>query len=155
MNPRTTLLFVSAVAAAALCGGCAVYPNAPPAYGYGYEDGGYGGYTGYDTYGYGYPPPQSNVYLGFGGYSGPNYRDPYWGRGYRERADWNDGRHSGGGGNPHSQPGTPPAHGGGGGPGGGGGHPPPQAGHGGGGGRAPAGRAVDVSPNNGSRATNH
>ncbi|MFC0402840.1 hypothetical protein [Paraburkholderia rhizosphaerae] len=157
MNPRTSVLLISAAVAAALCGGCAVYPNAPPAYGYGFEDGGYGGYTGYDTYGYGYPPAQSNVYLGFGGYSGPNYRDPYWGRGYRNHGDWNDGRHSGGGGNPHNtQPAPPPPRAGGGGGGGGGGHPPPQANHGGGGGgRAPAGRAVDVSPNNGSRITNH
>jgi hypothetical protein len=153
MNPRASLLLVSSVAATALYGGCAVYPNAPPGYGYGYgyEDGGYG-YNGYDTYGYGYPPPP-NVYLGFGGYSGPSYGEPYWGRGHH--GDWNDGRHSGGGGNPHPPPGPPPAHGGGGGGPSGGSQPPPQATHGGGGGRAPAARSVDVSPNNGSRPTNH
>jgi hypothetical protein len=152
MKPHASLSLISAtLAAAALCGGCAVYPgaNAPQAYGYG--PGPYDGYDGYDNYGYGYPPAQSNVYLGFGGYSGPSYGDPYWRRGYR--GDWNGGRHSNRGGNPNPQP--PPPHAGGGGPpAGGGGHPPAQGGYPGGG-KAPPARAVDVSPNNGSRATNH
>ncbi|CAB3770978.1 hypothetical protein [Paraburkholderia solisilvae] len=153
MESHASLSLISAaLAAVALCGGCAVYPgaNAPPAYGY--APGDYGGYDGYDNYGYGYPPAQSNVYLGFGGYSGPSNRDPYWRRGYR--GDWNDGRHpnSGGNQNPHTQP---PSHTGGGGPpAGGGGHPPAQGGYPGGG-KAPPARSVDVSPNNGSRATNH
>jgi hypothetical protein len=153
MKPRACLFLLSAVAAAALCGGCAVYPSNAPGgyagYGYGYDDGVYDGYGGYPPYGYGYAPaPPPNVYLGFGGYSGS--RDPYWGRGYR--GDWNGGRNwHGGGGHP-----PPPGAGGGGGPppGGGGGHaPPPQGPRGGG--RAPAAPAVDVSPNNGSRMTNH
>ncbi|GAB7523672.1 hypothetical protein [Paraburkholderia sp. 2C] len=159
MKPRTALFLLSAVTAAALCGGCAVYPsNAPAGYGggYGYEDGGYyDGYGGYPPYGYGYAPPPPNVYLGFGGYSGS--RDPYWGRGYR--GDWNGGRnwHGNGGGHPPPNNQPPPPHAGGGGgppPGGGGGHaPPPQGPRGGG--RAPAAPSVDVSPNNGSRMTNH
>jgi hypothetical protein len=158
MKPPASLFLLSAVTAAALCGGCAVYPsNAPAGYGsYGYDDGGYDAYGGYPPYGYGYAPAQPpNVYLGFGGYSG--YREPYYGRGYR--GDWNGGgRHwNGGGGRPPPNNQPPPPHAGGGGgppPGGGGGHaPPPQGPRGGG--RAPAAPAVDVSPNNGSRATNH
>ncbi|APR35544.1 hypothetical protein [Paraburkholderia sp. SOS3] len=158
MKPRTSLYLLPAIAVAALCGGCAVYPsNAPVGYsGYGYDGGvydGYDGYGGYPPYGYGYAPaPPPNVYLGFGGYSGS--RDPYWGRGYR--GDWNNGRnwHGGGGRPPPNNP-PPPHAGGGGGPaaGGGGGHPPPQGPRGGG--RAPAAPAVNVSPNNGSRMTNH
>ena len=151
MKPRASLFLVSAVTVAALCGGCAVYPsNAPGGYGgYGYDDGVYDGYGGYPPYGYGYAPaPPPNVYLGFGGYSG--YRDPYWGRGYRGNGYGGRTWHGNGGGRPPSNNQPPPPHAG----GGGGGHaPPPQAPRGGG--RAPAAPAVDVSPNNGSRATNH
>ncbi|GAB2885303.1 hypothetical protein GCM10027093_20420 [Paraburkholderia jirisanensis] len=154
---RRTPLVAATLALVALMGGCAVYPNGAPAYGSydGYGDNGYGGYDGY---GYGYaPPPQTNLFLGFGGYSGRSYYggDRYERRGYRG-GDWH-GRGGGGGG-----------HGGGGGP-----HGAPQAGGGSGGGAPPAagpsgggrgnggggggnrGAKVDVSPNNGSRITNH
>jgi hypothetical protein len=156
MKPRAPLLLASSIAAAAaLCGGCAVYPNAPPAYGgYGYDDGGYGYGGGYDASGYGYAPAPPNVYLGVGGYSGPG--DPYWRRGYHDHGDWNhSGNWHGNGHPPQNNPAPAPRAGGGGPPGGGGGgHPPPSQGPRGGG-HAPDGRSVDISPNNGSRATNH
>lgn len=147
-----------AASAVALLGGCAVYPDGTPAYGYG---GGYpgGGYETYDAPAYGYaapPPVQSNVYLGFGGYSGQSYGDRYWGRGnnrgYGGNPNWNDhhgpsgGGPNGGGqnsGGPRGQPpqaANPGGNGGGwhGNPGGGShGNPPPQQGggaHGNGGG---------------------
>jgi uncharacterized membrane protein YgcG len=161
---RQTPLVAAALALAALLGGCAVYPNGAPAYGSygGYGDNGYG-YGGYDGYGYGYaPPPQTNLFLGFGGYSGPSYYggDRYGRRGYRG-GDWHGrgssggggggGGHGGGGGGPH---GAPQAGGG-----SGGGQPaagPSGGGRGnGGGGGGNRGAKVDVSPNNGSRITNH
>ncbi len=108
-------LFVILAAVAALLAGCAVYPGNPSPYGYG---DGYGAYDGYG-YGYGYPgPPQSSLFLGFGGYSGTSYRDSYWGHG--NRGHWNGGHGSGQGG-PHGSP-PPQAGGSGGGSGGSGAH---------------------------------
>ncbi len=59
--------------AAALLGGCAVYPDGTPMAGNGYG-GGYSGYDGYDGYATGVPVvPQTNVYMGYSNYSGPGY----------------------------------------------------------------------------------
>jgi hypothetical protein len=144
MRSRASLAFVSAVTVSALYG-CA-YPDGQA--GYGFSDG--SGYAPYDDYyygygyapGYGYVPPQSNLFFGFGGYSRPYY--PYWRHGHH--GHWSGGgRHWGGGGHSHGS--SPPTAGGGGGA---------AAAHGPvGGGKAPAGRSVNISPNNGSRATNH
>jgi hypothetical protein len=109
---RITWIFT--IAATAALAGCAVYPDGTPAYGGGYA-------PGYDPgYGYDYgaaPVPQSNVYLGFGGYSGPSYddHDHGYGRGYGRGYDR---------GYNHDRPPPPPqqqGHGGG---------PGPQAGNG-------------------------
>jgi uncharacterized membrane protein YgcG len=156
---RHTPLVFAALALTALLGGCAVYPNGAPAYG---SYGGYGdnGYDGYDGYGYGYaPPPQTNLFLGFGGYSGRSYYggDRYERRGYHGGGDWHGRGSSGGGG----YGGGGGGHGGGGqhGAGGSGGAPPAAGasggGRGNGGGGGNRGAKVDVSPNNGSRITNH
>jgi hypothetical protein len=127
---RITLIFAIAATAAAMAG-CAVYPDGTPAYGGGYAPG-YDPAYGYG-YGYGYgaaPVPQSNVYLGFGGYSGPSYYDHGYGRGYDRGydRDYNHGRppppqQQGHGGGPAPQAGNG-WHGGT--PGAGAGHLPPQ-----------------------------
>lgn len=94
--PLKRVIPLASLALAALLGGCAAYPDGTPVYGSGYDPGysGYGDVDGGPAY-YGAPPVQSNVYLGFGGYSGPSYpdRDPWWGRpGYRGRPDDNGHR---------------------------------------------------------------
>lgn len=118
--PLKRVIPLASLALAMLLGGCAAYPDGTPVYGNGYDPGysGYGDVDGGPAY-YGAPPAQSNVYLGFGGYSGPSYpdRDPWWGRpGYRGRPD--DNGHRG-----PDRSGWRPDHGGWRGPGGN----PPQA----------------------------
>ncbi|TDN69558.1 hypothetical protein [Paraburkholderia sp. BL10I2N1] len=130
---RITSIF--AIAATAALAGCAVYPDGTPAYGGGYDPG----------YGYGYgaaPVPQSNVYLGFGGYSGPSYYDHGYGRGYDRGYDH---------GYNHDRPPPPPqqqGHGGGPGPQLGGG-PAPQAGNGWRGGGPPGAGVGHPTPTRG------
>ena len=124
MNRITSIFAIAATAALA---GCAVYPDGTPAYG-GYAPGYDPGYG--DGYGYGAAPvPQSNVYLGFGGYSGPSYYDHGYGRGYERGYDH---------GYNHDRPPPPQQQGHGGGPG-------PQAGNGWRGGGTP-GAGVGRSP---------
>jgi hypothetical protein len=66
---------VGLTVAAALLGGCAVYPDGTPMVGNGYA-GGYSGYDGYDGYATGVPVvPQTSVYMGYSNYSGPGYYD--------------------------------------------------------------------------------
>lgn len=61
--------------AAALLGGCAVYPDGTAMNGNGYG-GGYNDYGSYDGYATGVPVvPQTSVYMGYGNYSGPGYYD--------------------------------------------------------------------------------
>jgi len=107
--------------AAALLGGCAVYPDGTPMYGNGY---GYSGYEGYD----GYAPdavvvPQTNVYMGYGNYPGPGrYYGPGPGyHGYPDRGrpndnDWHHGDRGDRGGGPGQPHGGPPPQGAAGGP---------------------------------------
>src|SRR5258707_2330281 len=128
MKRITSLLGVTAVA---ILGGCAVYPDGTPMYGGGYD----AGYAGYDGYGYGYgapPVPQTNVYLGYGNYSGPGYYNR--GYGYRDYDRGYDRRRP-----PPQGQGRPPGNGGG---------PPPQAGGPDrrGSDRGPRGRGTPPSP---------
>jgi hypothetical protein len=134
---------LAGIAIAALLGGCAVYPDGTPVYGNGYGGGPY-----YDDDGSGYVVgapvvTQPNVYMGFGGYSGPAYYGP--GRGYgpgyspgyrgypdsHDRPPPNNGNNGNNGSNGwHGQHGGPP-------PQGAGGRPPGNPSQGAGGGRPP------------------
>ncbi|RZF28277.1 hypothetical protein EVC45_18335 [Paraburkholderia sp. UYCP14C] len=138
---------LAGLVAAALLGGCAVYPDGTPMYGNGY--GAYSGYDGYD--GSAYAPgaavvPQTNVYLGYSDYGpgryygpgpGPGYRG-YPDRGHPNDNDWHHGDHgdhgnghgnnAGGPGQPHGGPPPQGAAGGPRGPGGASGGPRPGAG---------------------------
>ncbi|WP_343655221.1 hypothetical protein [Paraburkholderia caribensis] len=137
-----------ALCAVATLGGCAAYPYGGPPAGYGYNDGYYDGY-GVPAYGYAEPPVQSSLFLGFGGYSGPDYDRRYWGgRGYDhgnygnynrgDRGNWNGNGRGGNGNNggpprgQQPQAGNPPPQNPGGNSGGGyhGNRPPVQAGAG-------------------------
>jgi hypothetical protein len=110
---------LAALAAAALLGGCAVYPDGTPMYGNAYG----GGYDAYDGYPAGVPvAPQANVYMGYSNYSGPGYYSgpgrPYGPgpgyHGYPDRGRQNNGNDAnygnrGNGGGSHGQPnGGPP-----------------------------------------------
>jgi hypothetical protein len=90
------LRLISALAAAAVLGGCAVAPW--PGYGYPYYDG-----YGYPYYGYGYPYPYAYGYypgyatIGIWGGGGYYYRGYWW---YGNRywyGGWHGGGHGGGG----------------------------------------------------------
>jgi hypothetical protein len=60
---------LAGLVAAALVGGCAVYPDGTPMYSNGYSS-----YEGYDGYATGVPVvPQANVYMGYSNYPGPGY----------------------------------------------------------------------------------
>lgn len=96
---------LTGLVAAALLGGCAVYPDGTPMYGNGY--GAYSGYNGYDDSAYAPGAavvPQTNVYLGYGDYGPGRYYGPAPGSGYRgypDRGqrndnDWHHGDHGNG-----------------------------------------------------------
>ncbi|NUY32058.1 hypothetical protein F0160_16325 [Paraburkholderia sp. JPY303] len=122
---------LAGLVAAALLGGCAVYPDGTPMYG-----NGYGAYSGYDGYAPGAAVvPQTNVYLGYSDYGPGRYYGPPPGYGYRGHPgdnDWhhgNDrGNNGGGAGQPHGGPPPQGAAGGPRGPSGANGGPPPGAG---------------------------
>ncbi|MGF6657319.1 hypothetical protein OKW34_007909 [Paraburkholderia youngii] len=123
---------LAGLVAAALLGGCAVYPDGTPMYG-----NGYGAYSGYDDYAPGVAVvPQSNVYLGYSDYGPGRYYGPPPGRGFRGHPGDNDhdnhgndrGNNGGGPGQPHGGPPPQGAAGGPHGPSGANGGPRPGAG---------------------------
>ncbi|MEX3896045.1 hypothetical protein [Paraburkholderia sp. BR10954] len=123
---------LAGLVAAALLGGCAVYPDGTPMYG-----NGYGAYSGYDDYAPGVAVvPQSNVYLGYSDYGPGRHYGPPPGRGFRGHPGDNDhdnhgndrGNNGGGPGQPHGGPPPQGAAGGPHGPSGANGGPRPGAG---------------------------